>query len=268
MNLCVNARDAMPKGGLLEISAENLVVEPSAMRLHPVERPGPCVVLTVSDTGTGIPQHILDKIFDPFFTTKEPGKGSGIGLTTVQSIIRNHGVVVFVQSEAGKGTRFKAYLPALTAVASAPGEPVHQPKARLPWGHGECILVVDDEVAIREIIQATLEKCGYRVLTANDGTEGRSVFMRHRNEISVSITDMMMPIMDGTALIGALLKVDPTTKFVAISGMLENDKVAELGRPGQIVFMQKPFTTEKLLHTLHDLISARVEPRPAAAPAA
>jgi len=233
------------------------------LRVHPVERPGPYVVLTVTDTGMGIPQHILDKIFDPFFTTKEPGKGSGIGLTTVQNIVRNHGGTLTVHSEIGKGTCFKIYVPALTAVAPAAGEPAIQHKARLPWGHGECVLVVDDEVAIREIIQATLEKYGYRVITANDGTEGLSVYMRHRAEISLLITDMMMPIMDGAALIRALLKVDPTTKFVAISGLIENEKVAELGRPGQIVFMQKPFTTEKLLVTISDLISSRV--RPAAA---
>ncbi len=263
MNLCVNARDAMPTGGLLEIAAENILIEPSAVRQHPVERPGAYVVLTVSDTGTGIPQHILDRIFDPFFTTKEPGKGSGIGLTTVQTILKSHGGNITVQSEVGKGTRFKCYLPALTAVAPAVGEIAPQPKAKLPWGHGECVLVVDDEVAIREIIQATLEKYGYRVLTANDGTEGLSLYMRHRGELSVIVTDMMMPVMDGAALIRALLKVDPAVKFLAMSGLLENDKVAELARPGQIVFMQKPFTTEKLLHTIHELLVARVEEKAA-----
>lgn len=157
--------------------------------------------------------------------------------------------------------RFWAVLnepPPPVAGAPAPGEPALPHKAKRPWGHGECVLVVADEVAMREIIQATLEKHGYRILTAHDGTEGLSAFMRHRAEISVIITDMMMPIMDGAALIRALLKVDPATKLVAISGLIENEKVAGLGRPGQIVFMQKSFTTEKLLVTINDLLSARV----------
>ena len=255
MNLSVNARDAMPAGGVLEIVAENVTVDAATLRLHPVSHPGPYVVITVSDTGSGIPPHILSRIFDPFFTTKESGKGTGLGLTTVQGIMKRHGGSMAVTSEVGKGTRFKAYLPAITTAAPVASRP-EQPKPELPWGHGELILLVDDEPAIREIIQATLEKYDYRVLTANDGTEGLSVYMRHGAEIRVIITDMMMPVMDGSALIRALLKVDPTVKFIAISGLVENEKIAEMARPGQIVFLQKPFPTEKLLGTISELLLA------------
>ncbi len=168
MNLCVNARDAMPDGGILSISAENISIDESVARVNVDARVGLYVSITVSDTGIGIPVKIIDRIFEPFFTTKAPGKGTGLGLSTALAIVKSHGGFINVYSEVGKGTVFKVYLPAVTTDGKQKIQ-VQQPE--LPAGHGEYILVVDDEDQIREITRASLEKNGYRVLTASDGVE-------------------------------------------------------------------------------------------------
>jgi PAS domain S-box-containing protein len=251
MNLCVNARDAMPFGGKLKIDAENVDVDDHYARMNVGARPGKYVRVSVFDTGVGIPEQNLAKIFDPFFTTKEQGKGTGLGLSTASSIVRSHGGFVSVYSEPGRGTQFKVYLPATVASAQATAQ---MSRSDLPLGHGETVLVVDDENSIREIIRETLTSFGYNVLTANDGTEALAVFAQHRNEIKVVLTDMMMPFMDGPATIKALRKLSPGLKIIATSGLKANGKTSEVAQLGIKSFLSKPYTAETLLKTLADVL--------------
>lgn len=255
MNLCVNARDAMPDGGRIHISAENVVVKDGDPVLMKGGRSGMHVLVTVADTGDGISGELLERIFDPFFTTKERGKGSGLGLTTVQTILKNHEGFVMVESELKRGTRFKIYLPAVSA--SPVSKPTETSRPSLPRGKGETILLVDDEAAFREITQATLEKYGYHVLTAADGTEGLTVFMQNRNDVKLIMTDIMMPVMDGAALIRSLKKMDVDVRFIAISGLLETERAAvEEAAPGaRVEYLAKPFSTDNLLLTVYEVLN-------------
>src|SRR5205085_12229510 len=209
MNLCVNARDAMPDGGKLSIKVENLYLDENYARLHIEAKPGRYAIITVADTGTGIPAHIVDKIFEPFFTTKEHGKGTGLGLSTVTGIVRGHGGFINVYSEPDRGTQFRVFLPAITLTESYALE---EEQSDMPLGQGEVVLVVDDEMAIREITKSTLEAYGYRVLTASDGTEAIAIYAQNKDTIQVVLTDMMMPYLDGAATIRALQKVNPQVR--------------------------------------------------------
>ncbi len=254
MNLCVNARDSMPHGGQLTIKAENVTLDENYARMHLEAKPGKYVMISVVDTGHGIPPETLNKIFEPFFTTKEIGKGTGLGLSTALSIIRSHNGFINVYSEAGKGTEFSFYLPALEMASAAEGE---KEEPTLPLGHGELILVVDDEEAIREITRGTLESFGYKVLTAADGTEAVALYAGNRDEVKVVLTDMMMPFMDGPATIRALQKLDPQVKIIAASGLAANEKAAEAASAGVKTFLPKPYTAEKLLLTLAKVLEEK-----------
>jgi PAS domain S-box-containing protein len=251
MNLCVNARDAMPDGGTLTITTEIVHFDEHYARLNPDARPGPYVLITVSDTGVGIPADILNRIFDPFFTTKEQGKGTGLGLSTVQGIVRGHGGFINIYSEQGRGTQFRVYLPANVSpqTAQTPAAP-----SALPTGHGETILVVDDEESIREITSTTLERFGYKVLVASEGAEAVALYVDHKDEIAAVITDMMMPYMDGPTTIRALMKINPEIRIVASSGLADNERTVEAARLGVKVFLPKPYTAEKLLVALDGVI--------------
>jgi PAS domain S-box-containing protein len=251
MNLCINARDAMPDGGRLTIEAENKVIDETYAQMILDARSGRFVMITVTDTGTGIPTEHLDRIFDPFFTTKEVGKGTGLGLSTVLGIIKGHGGFINVYSEPGKGTQFRIYLPALEATQLLQTEAAHPD---LPGGQGETILVVDDELAIREITKSTLEAFNYRVLTAADGTEAIALYAEHRGKIKVVLTDMMMPYMDGPALIRVLHKLNPQVRIIASSGLTENGKSPEITQAGVKAFLNKPYSADKLLKALAEVI--------------
>ncbi len=245
MNLCVNARDAMPDGGILRISAENLLVDEHYAQMNLEARVGCYVVITVSDTGEGIPVEIIDRIFDPFFTTKQPETGTGLGLSTVIGIVKNHGGFIKVYSEVGEGTRFTVYLPAVDAAPAFTGE-----EFELPTGSQELILVVDDEAPIREITKTTLETYNYTVMTASDGLEAIAVFTEHKDEIAAVIMDMMMPKMDGVTAISILQKMNPQIKVIAVSGLPSSDKVITAKNIGIEAFLNKPYTAEDLLTTL------------------
>jgi len=248
LNLCVNARDAMPNGGTLSISAENCVADAQYVAMNQQAKPGSYVAISVTDVGTGIPPEIMGKIFEPFFTTKEVGKGTGLGLSSVKAIVKNHDGFINVYSEVGRGTTFKVYLPA----QSTPGE-VSEDGVReesLPRGNGETILVVDDEVSILTITGETLQAYGYNVLTAGNGAEAVAIYAQQRKKIAIILTDLSMPVMDGRATIYALLKINPKAKIIAMSGMDEAESVAKASTAGIKHFISKPYTAATLLKTL------------------
>jgi PAS domain S-box-containing protein len=252
LNLCVNARDAMPNGGTLSLTAENLQLDAQYAGSNPEAHPGSYVVLQVKDTGTGIPPEIAEKIFDPFFTTKEIGKGTGLGLSTTLAIVKSHRGFIRVHSELGSGTTFEVYLPAQTeASADAKAESTLE----IPHGHGELILVVDDEASVRLITQQTLETFGYRVVLAADGAEALAVYSTRSTEIAVVLTDMMMPVMDGATTIQVLHKINPEVRIIAASGLTANSDVTSAPHLGIKHFLPKPFTAETLLKVLKELLT-------------
>ena len=251
LNLCVNARDAMPSGGTLTLAAGNTELGPADLRLAPDSEAGPYVVLEVKDTGTGIPANIVDKIFDPFFTTKEHGKGTGLGLSTVVGIVKSHSGFVTVASEVGKGTSFQVFLP---AVRNGNATAANREQVLLPRGCGELVLVVDDEAGIRDVTRSMLERNGYEVLVAADGTEAVALIAQLPGRVNLVLTDIMMPFMDGIAMIRALRKMDPRIQIVASSGLEQSEKMAELKNLSVTTFLDKPYTAEKMLVALHELL--------------
>ena len=247
VNLAVNARDAMPEGGQIALTAENAQIDPLHPAAHDGIKPGDYILIKVSDTGTGIPAEIFDKIFEPFFTTKPVGKGTGLGLSTVLGIVKSHGGFLQVQTEANRGTTFLIYLPAMEAGTTAGDE---EKSSNLPTGHGELLLVVDDEPAVLSMLRETLEAFGYRVLTATDGTEAVPLYTAQRHEIKLVLTDMFMPRMDGPATIRVLRGIDPAVKIIAASGLMDSDRVHETTGVEGIPLLMKPYTAETLLSTV------------------
>jgi two-component system, cell cycle sensor histidine kinase and response regulator CckA len=245
MNLCVNARDAMPDGGTLSIVAENIAIDENYARMHLEAQVGAYVLVTISDTGTGIPPEILDRIFDPFFTTKDIGKGTGLGLSTVVGIVKSHHGWIDVDSQVGSGTRFRVYLPATDTRVAAPAIAT-APRS----GQGELILVVDDEVAIQEVTKATLEAYGYQVMTASDGIEAIALYAEHRQEIDVVLMDMMMPSLDSATIVRTLCKLNPQVQIIAMSGLATSETVKNTMKDGVKAFLAKPFTASELLNLL------------------
>ena len=251
LNLSVNAKDAMPNGGQLTITMENRTLDAQYAAMNPGAKAGDYVMICVTDTGTGIPQDIIDKIFDPFFTTKEIGKGTGLGLSTVQGIVKSHDGFLNVYSEPGKGTTFRLYFPAITE-PYAVGEADKQ--ASLPRGNGETVLMVDDEASILSITSETLEAFGYEVLTANNGATAVATYAQHQKKIAVVLTDMMMPVMDGRATIHALKQINPAVKIIAASGLTANADAAIAAGVGVKHFLSKPYTAETLLKMLREVL--------------
>jgi len=253
MNLCVNARDAMPEGGTLTIAMQNIVIDEVYAGMNADAKPGAFTLIQVEDTGAGIPSAIRDRIFEPFFTTKETGQGTGLGLSTTQAIVRSHGGFINVYSEPGRGTTFKVYLPAnVTPGAAAPAGEADS--ADLPSGRGELILVVDDEEAIRSVASRTLERFGYRVLLAAHGAEALALYAKRGGEIAAVVTDMAMPVMDGPATIIALKAMNPAIKIVGSSGLASNGGVAKAMGAGVKHFIPKPYTAEKMLLVLRQVL--------------
>ncbi|QDL12105.1 hybrid sensor histidine kinase/response regulator [Brasilonema octagenarum UFV-E1] len=248
MNLCVNARDAMTGNGTLTISAENFFIDEYYSQMHLEAKTGPYIVITVSDTGVGIPREVIDRIFEPFFTTKEQGKGTGLGLSTVMGIIKSHGGFVNVCSEVGSGTHFKVYLPAVQGT-----ETQQVQELEILAGHGEVILIVDDEPSIQEITKASLEAYNYQILTASDGIEAIAVYAQHKNEISAVLIDMMLPALDGLTVMRTLEKINPQVKILATSGLMFTTKLPTVGNNVKS-FLPKPYTVKELLHALQQVL--------------
>lgn len=244
MNLCVNARDAMPHGGTLKISAENIIIDEDYARWNVGARVGPYVVITVSDTGTGISQEIIDKIFDPFFTTKEKGEGTGLGLSLVYSIVKGHNGFINVYSKEGEGTTFKIYLPGVEVREE--GLLIHEEVLK---GQGEIILVVDDEKYIREIVKNILEANGYKIIQAENGETALRLYKENPN-ISLILLDYVMPVLNGEETLRRFLEINPEVKVILMSGFLEEVKDFS----GYKSLLRKPFTVKELLRTVREVL--------------
>jgi len=255
LNLCLNARDAMPDGGELHLGVDHCTIDRQELALKHQVKPGRYVRFNVTDQGTGMPQEIIDKIFEPFFTTKDINKGTGLGLSTVQAIVKSHGGLINVYSEFGAGTTFHVYLPATEASTEPNRE--SSDEINLPRGNGELILLVDDEAPILAVTSQILQAYGYRVLTACDGAEALTIYAQNQSEIDVLLTDMRMPIMDGSAMIRALLPRDPPLKVIAASGLDLTDPKAKLADTGVKHFLVKPYTPGILLKLLRTVLDEK-----------
>ena len=255
LNLCVNARDAMPEGGMLRLTSENFNVDEHYASMMAGAHPGAHVLIQVTDNGKGIPRHVIDKIFDPFFTTKEVGKGTGLGLSTVIGIVRSYGGFINVYSEPGH-TSFKVFLPASHAT-TASSERSSPDSAVVPNGHGEKILVVDDEPYIREAAETLLERWGYTPLLAEDGISALALFAQHPKEIDLVLTDLVMPVMDGFMLTRALRKLNPKQKIILSTGRNEDLDSPQIRSLGLNACLMKPHSREKLLSTLEETLRAQ-----------
>lgn len=247
MNLCINARDAMPEGGVLQIFAKNMWIDTQLLRKNIDAKVGPYVAITISDNGTGISKEIIDRIFEPFFTTKELGQGTGLGLSTVMGIVKSHGGFVNVVSEIRKGTEFQVCLPVRQTVET---DEILTRHNELFVGHGELVLVVDDDDSIREITKNLLERNAYKVVVARDGMEAVALYTQHQHEISVVLVDMMMPSMDGPTTIRILKRINPKVKIIGVSGLVSNHEMIKILGDSITTFLSKPFTSEELLKNL------------------
>jgi PAS domain S-box-containing protein len=254
LNLCVNARDAMPQGGTLRIAAFNRQLNAEEAGAIPGAQSGAWLVLEVADTGTGIPPEVLERIWTPFFTTKGSAKGTGLGLSTVRGIVVNHHGFTELHTEVSRGTTFRVFLP---AVESESPHPSSATPFDIPDGHGELILLVDDDAPIRDIGTAILENHGYRVVNCADGVEAIILFISRAEEISLVITDVDMPRLGGTELARVLSRIRPDIRLLAISGMPSKEiNASDVSAAKKVThaFLLKPFKAEDLLGTVHRLI--------------
>jgi len=259
MNLVVNARDAMPRGGQLTIGTEPITLTETQAREHPQAKPGPFVCLSVADTGCGIDSAILNRIFDPFFTTKEPGKGTGLGLTTVYNIVQQHSGWVEVHSDLGRGTNFRIFFPAITRTP----QPVSYAAAPLRSARGtETILVVEDETPVRDLVVEILRQHGYRMLAAESGVQALAVWAQHHQDIDLLVTDMVMPGgINGRQLAERLQGQKPTLRVIYTSGYSQGIAGKDLTLMAGFNFLPKPYQPSKLAalvresldHRTHDL---------------
>jgi two-component system cell cycle sensor histidine kinase/response regulator CckA len=254
MNLAVNARDAMPQGGRLSIETAIVHLDDSAIQHVPV-RPGPYVVLTVTDTGTGMDEQVRQRIFEPFFTTKERGRGTGLGLATVYGIVKQSGGHLGVESEVGRGTTFKVYLP--RAENGAMVEPQIEDAEASPTG-SETLLVVEDEHRVRSLARVFLEQAGYQVIDASDPQQAEDLFRQHADRIDLLVTDVIMPGSSGPSLFARLSAARPSLRVLYMSGYTDNAIVQHARLPSDIVFLQKPFSAYGLLCKVRDALDRRV----------
>jgi two-component system cell cycle sensor histidine kinase/response regulator CckA len=247
LNLCVNARDAMPQGGQLTLAIANLSSREAIKSFSGDIPPGGYVVLSVADTGTGIPPEVLPRIFEPLFSTKPPDKGTGLGLSTVAGIVKNHNGFIQLESEVGKGTEFKVYLPAAQSFEADQAKEREKP---LPLGHGELILVMDDEATVRQLAKTTLQNYGYRVVTAMSGLDGITTFGEYRQEIKLLVSDTDMPLLDGISAIRAIQKLKPEVPIIITSGNRHGkNEMGEIDM-AHLAFLEKPYTVEQLLNAI------------------
>lgn len=251
LNLSVNARDVMPNGGVLTIATENFTVDEHYASMTPDATPGPYVIFRVTDTGTGMARETIDKIFDPFFTTKEPGRGTGLGLSTALGIVKNHGGFITVDSEVGRGTTFRIFIP---AKAGEVAEQKLTTSLQFLDGNGEIIVAVDQQPEITGIIKTVLERHNYSVLPAHDGPEALAL-IAERKEVTAVLVDMALPYMDGVAVVRAIKRMRPEMVFIVTRGQGENRRCPELESLCVKNFLTKPYGTKELLQTIQDALT-------------
>jgi CheY-like chemotaxis protein len=256
MNLAVNARDAMPRGGTLTISTDTVDVSEAYAQIQPEARPGLFVCLRVDDSGCGMDQATLSRIFEPFFTTKEIGKGTGLGLATVYGIVKQHGGWIEVASELSKGTTFNVFFPATGApVLSLPQETADT-VVEIRGGK-ETILVVEDEPVLRDLAHVILRDCGYEVLDAGTGSEALQVWNTHNGQVDLLLTDMVMPDgMSGMELAQRLRDAHPDLRIIFASGYSMEELDTGFIRQGRAQFLQKPYTHVTLPKVVRECLDA------------
>jgi CheY-like chemotaxis protein len=253
INLVVNARDAMPKGGNLILETNNIFLDESYAKKHDITlTPGEYVMLAITDTGYGMDEDTKSKIFDPFFTTKEKDKGTGLGLSTVYGIVKQSGGYIWVYSEPGEGTTFKIYLPRIE-------KKLKQPHDEHEAGHSELkgsetILVVEDDEAVLNLIKNILKGHGYRVLTTTKGESAIELFIKHKEDIDLLLTDVVMPGINGKELSETLKRIKPEIKTLFMSGYTSNAIVHHGILEKDIQFIQKPFTGVELLKKIRSIL--------------
>lgn len=257
INLAVNARDAMPKGGRLTISVKKVGPEDHFLRSRAFLGGDEYVLLSVSDTGCGIPEEIRDKIFEPFFTTKEPGTGTGLGLSTVYGIVKQLEGHIFVESEVGRGTRFRIYLPATTSPEVVAEQPEEEKK--IPPGQGRLLLVEDND-ELRELLRSFLENQGYEVLCAKDGKEALRIFENLQKPVDLILTDLVMPYMSGKELVEQARKYEPEVKVLYMSGYVDQKVLDEATQAEGFRFIQKPFGLDVLLKKIRAILEGKGSP--------
>ncbi|HEY2515666.1 MAG TPA: PAS domain S-box protein, partial [Polyangiaceae bacterium] len=253
MNLVVNARDAMPAGGVLLIETANVELDAEYAAEHVGTTPGPHVMLAVSDTGVGMDRATQSRIFEPFFTTKGPGKGTGLGLATVFGIAQQCGGGVWVESEPGKGTTFKVYFPRLDVKSDPPVQAVH------PVAHRgqETILLIEDEEQVRAVATGILKRSGYRVLVAETPAAALRMCRENEGPIDLLLTDVVMPQMSGAELAEEFAKLRPETRVLCMSGYTDDNAVRKRVLERGLAFLQKPFTPESLTRRVREVLGGR-----------
>jgi two-component system cell cycle sensor histidine kinase/response regulator CckA len=255
LNLCVNARDAMPDGGTLTIETANVELDVAQTMELSVEAPGSYVMLAVTDNGTGMDGETKARVFEPFFTTKSPEHGTGLGLATVYGIVKQSGGEVWVYSELGRGTTFKVFLPRLAENTEGELVPHEQPRNATPKG-SETILFAEDEDAIRRVGKRILERAGYTVLPASNGAEALKLAEDFKGRIALLVTDMMMPQMNGLQLAAHLRQQRPDMRTLFLSGYTDSTVVQQGPLNPSEHFLQKPFATETLVSKVREIIDA------------
>jgi CheY-like chemotaxis protein len=250
MNLCVNARDAMPDGGILTLETENVLVNGEYLRHHPWAKPGRFVLLSVTDTGIGMDAETLSKIFEPFYTTKEAGKGTGLGLATVYGIVQQHEGMIHPYSEPGKGTAFKIYLPLFSRPAATRAPRV---KGAPPRGN-ETILLAEDDPSVRALTRRILERAGYDVHTAENGVEALRVFEEQGGRFHLALLDVVMPEMGGRGVYDRLRKKYPHLRFLFSSGYSTNSIHKNFVLEDGFELISKPFSPDVLLRKIREIL--------------
>ncbi len=253
MNLCLNARDAMPQGGTLRIGAKRMAGEELRQR-HADATVSEYVELSVSDSGIGMDEATIERIFDPFFTTKAPGKGTGLGLTTVHSIVRNHNGFIEVQSEPGVGTTFAVYLPAPEMPEGEISSPAGAGEPEAMAGGSETILLIEDEENIIELVSAVFEAHGYQVLTAGDGVKGVELYAQQKDKIALVVSDMGLPGLTGDEVFRRIRAINPQAKVILASGFIDPEQKSEFFKAGLAQFLQKPYLPEEALKVIREVL--------------
>ena len=252
VNLAVNARDAMPQGGRLTLETSDVVLDAAFARLHPSVQPGPHVLLSVSDTGHGMDAATQKRVFEPFFTTKPLGQGTGLGLATVYGIVKQSGGTIWVESEVGRGTTFKVYLPRTEDVEEADPNGV---AARAPGGT-ESVLLIEDEGPVREFVYKVLSRRGYTVHAVANPLKALDYAQAHRAPIDLVLSDVMLPHMSGREVVTQIQQLHPESRVLFMSGYTDHAIVHDGVLDPGTAFLQKPFTADALLRKVREVLEA------------